>query len=111
MRAYREDDMASSEPQEKDKGGLRSWLVVVGIAVAFLVWGLLVYVWVGDKGVPNWNFGVVEDIPGQSLYSTHQMKRFPSLAPSSVTSSQNATKQHVMEPPEKIQALPRQEGQ
>lgn len=103
--------MTGSEPQEAEIGGLRSWLVVVGIAVAFLIWGLLVFVWVGDKGVPTWNFGVVEDIPGQSLYSTHQMRRFPSLVPSSEIAGQNATKQHVMEPPEKIRMLLRQGGQ
>jgi hypothetical protein len=103
--------MASSKSHQKEQRALRSWLVVVGIAVAFLIWGLLVFVWVGDKGVPTWNFGVVEDIPGQSLYSTHQMRRFPSLVPSSEIAGQNATKQHVMEPPDKIRMLPRQGGQ
>ena len=103
--------MAESELHKKDQSALRSWLVVVGIAVAFLVWGLLVYVSVGDKGVPNWNFGVVEDIPGQSPYSTHQTKKFPNLVPSLETAGQNATRQHVMEPPDKIQTLPRQGGQ
>ena len=102
--------MTGSESKEAEKGALRGWLVVAGIAVAFLVWGLLVYVTVGDKGVPAWNFGVVEDIPGQSLYSTHQMRRFPSLVPSSETAGQNATKQHVMEPPDKVRMLPRQGG-
>ena len=102
--------MAEPESQEKGEGALRSWLVVMGIAVVFLVWGLLVYVWVGDKGVPNWNFGVVEDIPGQSLHSTHQLKRSPSVVPSSETAGQNATRQHVNEPPEKTQALPRPGG-
>jgi hypothetical protein len=103
--------MVKPDSQTKDRGALGSWLAVVGIAIAFLLWGWLVYVMVGDKGVPIWNFGEVEDIPGQSPYSTHQTKQFPSLVPSSETASQNATKQHVMEPPERIQALPRQGGQ
>jgi hypothetical protein len=49
---------------------LRSWLVVVGIAVLFLIWGLWVFISVGDKGPPGWDFGVVEDVPGQSPYAT-----------------------------------------
>ncbi|HAA05215.1 MAG TPA: hypothetical protein DCE18_17870, partial [Syntrophobacteraceae bacterium] len=89
--------MTRAESQDNNDNAMRSWLVLMGIAASFLVWGLLVYVSVGDKGAPNWNFGVVEDIPGQSSYSTHETKRLPSLIPSSETAGQNATRQHVME--------------
>jgi hypothetical protein len=51
---------------------LKSWLIVIGIALLFLCWGLLVFLTVGDKGPPRWDFGVVEDIPGESPYSSER---------------------------------------
>jgi hypothetical protein len=56
----------------EEKTTLRDWLIPIAIAVVFLVWGLLIYFLVGDKGPAPWNFGVVEDIPGQSPYSTER---------------------------------------
>jgi hypothetical protein len=56
--------------EEKTPGS--SWLVPFAIAAIFLIWGLLIFFLVGDKGPPAWDFGVVEDIPGQSPYSTEQ---------------------------------------
>ncbi len=52
------------------KATLRSWIIVVVIAVLFLCWGVFIFIAVGDKGPPSWHFGVVEDIPGQSPYSS-----------------------------------------
>jgi hypothetical protein len=49
-----------------------SWIIVAAIAVLFLCWGLILFFTVGDKGPPPWDFGVVEDIPGQSPYSTER---------------------------------------
>lgn len=65
----------------------KSLIIVAAIAVSFLLWGLLTFFAVGDKGSPPWDFGVVEDIPGQSAYSTH-----PPQAPS-------PKPQHVSEKP------------
>jgi hypothetical protein len=62
-------------PEPKTKGALRSWLIIVAMAFLFLLWGLFIFFAVGDKGPPSWNFGVVEDIPGQSPYSTGQGAR------------------------------------
>jgi hypothetical protein len=52
------------------KSNLRGWLIVVGVALLFLVWGLFIYFAIGDKGPPPWDFNVVKDIPGQSPVST-----------------------------------------
>ena len=52
----------------------RSLIIVVAIAVSFLVWGLFIFFSVGDKGSPPWDFGIVQDIPGESAYSTHSPK-------------------------------------
>jgi hypothetical protein len=46
--------------------------LVFTLAVFFLLWGFLLFYTIGDKGPPSWNFGVVQDIPGESVYSTHQ---------------------------------------
>jgi hypothetical protein len=56
--------------EQKEKAPFRSWLLPIAIAVLFFFWGMLIFFMVGDKGPPGWNFGTVEDIPGQSPYST-----------------------------------------
>jgi hypothetical protein len=55
-----------------ENGGetLRTLLIVVAIAFTFLAWGFFIFFAVGDKGPPGWSFGVVQDIPGESPYST-----------------------------------------
>jgi hypothetical protein len=58
--------------EHEEKANIKDWFVPIAIAVLFLLWGLLVFFMVGNKGQPSWNFGVVEDIPGQSPYSTER---------------------------------------
>jgi|MudIll2142460700_1097286.scaffolds.fasta_scaffold359614_2 hypothetical protein len=58
--------------EQKDNPTIKDWLVPIAIAVLFLVWGLLIFFMVGHKGQPPWDFGVVDDIPGQSPYSTER---------------------------------------
>jgi hypothetical protein len=58
--------------EQKEKSSIKDWLVPIAIAVLFLLWGLLIFFMVGNKGQPPWDFGVVEDIPGQSPYSTER---------------------------------------
>ncbi len=58
--------------ERKENSNLKDWLVPITIAVLFLLWGLLIFFMVGNKGQPPWDFGVVEDIPGQSPYSTER---------------------------------------
>ena len=58
---------------EREEGGnnWKAWLIVCTLAILFLIYGVFMFFFVGDKGPPDWNFGNVEDIPGQSVYSTH----------------------------------------
>ncbi len=62
-------------PEEMERGEVgknwRAWFIVCTLAVLFLIYGVFMYFVVGDKGPPPWDFGTVEDIPGQSAYSTH----------------------------------------
>ncbi len=50
---------------------LQGWVIVCAISVAFVLYGLFALFVVGDKGPPDWDFGAVEDVPGQSPYSTY----------------------------------------
>jgi len=80
---------------EGAKGGerrvsVRGWLIVCGLAILFLIYGLFIFLLVGDKGPPDWDFGAVEDIPGQSVHSTHPVT--PGKMPDPAT-------QHVSERP------------
>ena len=50
--------------------GYGGWAAVSALALAFLLYGLLMFFAIGDKGPPDWDFGTVEDVPGQSVYST-----------------------------------------
>ena len=58
--------------EQKENPTIKDWLVPIVIAVLFLLWGLLIFFMVGNKGQPPWDFGVVDDIPGQSPYSTER---------------------------------------
>jgi len=64
----------SNGNSERERGGgktgFRSWAMVCGLALAFLLYGLFMFIVVGDKGPPGWDFSTVEDIPGKSEYST-----------------------------------------
>jgi hypothetical protein len=93
------------------KDALRDWAVVLGVALAFLLWGLLLYSTVGDKGPPGWDFGVVEDIPGQSPYSTYPAKPLPALMRSREATAEGVSKQHVMGPQDQVGTLPRKGSQ
>jgi len=56
---------------QENKTALRSWIIILAIAILFFCYGLFMFLAVGDKGPPGWDFGVVKDIPGESVYSTH----------------------------------------
>ncbi len=62
-------------PGERDairdrRAVMRGFLIVSLIAALFLGYGIFMYFAIGDKGNPDWDFGSIEDTPGQSVYST-----------------------------------------
>ena len=65
------DAMQNREHPGEEKKGLRGWLIVGTLVFLFLFYGFFMYFAVGDKGPPSWDFGIAEDIPGQSPSSTH----------------------------------------
>jgi len=66
--------MENLTPTGNDKSTIGSLIIVLAIAISFLAWGLFIFFSVGDKGSPPWDFGIVQDIPGESVYSTHPPK-------------------------------------
>ena len=67
-----EEKMEQMTAEQEKKATLRSWMIIIAMTFLFLLWGLFIFFAVGDKGPPSWNFGVVEDVPGQSPYSTER---------------------------------------
>jgi hypothetical protein len=55
---------------DKRQSVVTGWVLVSGLALLFLLYGLFMFVLIGDKGPPEWDFGAIADTPGQSTYST-----------------------------------------
>ena len=84
---------------EEHSGSLRkTWAILAGIAVGFLLWGLFLFFTLGDKGPPDWQYSVIPDVPGQSVYSTQEGE-----APRGILArpgrEEPVEEQHVMGPP------------
>jgi hypothetical protein len=56
--------------ERKDRKSWKLWIMIAGLSLAFLLYGLVMFLAVGDKGPPDWDFGVIEDTPGKSIFST-----------------------------------------
>ena len=56
---------------------LRGWVIVCAIAILFTLYGFLAYFVIGDKGAPDWDYGSLPDVPGQSEYSTYPYRGGP----------------------------------
>lgn len=84
-------------PAEEETGLKKTWAIIGGIAITFLLWGLLIFFVIGDKGPLDWDFSVVPDVPGESAYSTMNPERPHGLAPG--IEANPVEPQHVMGPP------------
>ena len=58
----------SEEEQEQRRTLLlRGWIIVSAIALAFVIYGLFAFFVIGDNQPPDWDFGAVRDVPGESI--------------------------------------------
>ena len=73
--------------KDEERPEMRGWLIILAMAIFFVAWGILAYLVIGEKGPHPWDFGVVEDIPGESAYSTYQ--------PDQISGSYSLEEQHV----------------
>jgi len=63
--------------RQTEDGSLAGWLVLLLLIALILVKGFLTFTAVGDRGQPTWNFGVVQDVPGQSPYAIYPKLPYP----------------------------------
>ena len=52
---------------------LFTWLVIWLLFLLILLQGHFAYHMVGDLGQPHWDYGIVEDVPGQSPYAIYPL--------------------------------------
>jgi hypothetical protein len=83
----------SRDLQQKKESTAKSWIIVLSIAFFFGLWGLFMYYAVGVGRVPSWRYGVVPDLPGQSVYS---VQGFEERAGLTISEGKTIRKQHVM---------------
>lgn len=81
----------------EQRASIKSWLIIVGLSVGVLIWGFLIFFTVGDKGLPPWDYSILPDVPGQSVYSTHSAPEFSGKVPKPIQKDE-VVRQHVMEP-------------
>lgn len=53
---------------------LKTWIIVLLMAVGILTYGLVVYTTIGDRGTPGWSYGSVADVPGESPFSSEPLR-------------------------------------
>lgn len=81
-----------------DKEAFMSYFVILGLGIGFVLWALLLYWTVGDKWPPQWHFGTVESIPGESRYSTSGGMEYLGFGSHPFLENKTIPKQHVGRP-------------
>ena len=49
-----------------------TWIIILMLLLFILGKGLFVYLVVGDKGQPGWDYRPVPDVPGESPYAIYE---------------------------------------
>ncbi len=62
---------AEQDPERVRRAMIRGWIIVSGIALLFVIYGLFAFFVIGDNQPAEWDFGAVKDTPGESVYSTY----------------------------------------
>ncbi len=85
-----------------DEGGnLKSWAIISGLTVAVFLWGFLIFFTVGDKGLPPWDYTILPDVPGKSVYSTEGARNYSGEVPKAGQKAGGMVlQQHVRERPQ-----------
>ena len=63
------------------------------IALFFFLWGLFIFYSVGVGRPPAWRYGIMPDVPGQSVYSVQGAEE---RAGTAMMGGQTIPKQHIM---------------
>ncbi len=81
-----------------DKQLFMSYFVIFGSSIGLFLWFLLLYWTIGTKWPPEWRFGTVESIPGETRYSTSGGAEFPGIGSHPFLQKGLIPKQHVKGP-------------
>lgn len=81
-------------PPENEGSAAMSWVIVLAIAIAFLLWGLFIFFVVGVSWPPPWRYGTIADVPGQSVYSVRGAEKQAGTAP--LEEGEKIRQQHIM---------------
>ena len=49
-----------------------TWIIILIMVMFILIKGLFIYLVVGDKGQPGWDYRPVPDVPGESPYAIYE---------------------------------------
>ena len=52
---------------------INTWSWICFMVGLILLKGFFTFFVVGDNGQPTWNYGAIEDVPGQSPYASYQL--------------------------------------
>jgi hypothetical protein len=52
---------------------LKTWIIIFILLVVILFHGFLSFSVVGDLGQPDWDFGAIKNVPGESSYAVYQL--------------------------------------
>ncbi len=63
------------EPEERS--GRTTWIIISLIVFTILLKGMYAFVLVGDRGMPNWDYRPVVDVPGKSAYAVYESLPYP----------------------------------
>ena len=58
--------------QNTDRSERTTWILILIMVTYIFVKGLFVYLVVGDKGQPGWDYRPVPDVPGESPYAIYE---------------------------------------
>lgn len=99
----------STDPDRQETR--RTLLVAFGLAAGFLLWGLVLFLVIGERGTPAWDFGAVPDVPGLSVYSTVSRRQTTAgpqyyLHEQAVLSPQHVQERPVIQEPKQKEPTP-----
>ncbi|HYA04168.1 MAG TPA: hypothetical protein VEI04_13775 [Syntrophobacteria bacterium] len=63
--------------EEPKQSVVRTWALIVLLAIWFLAYSAFVYFAIGEKGPPNWDLVTVSDTPASSPYAIYQPLPYP----------------------------------
>mgnify|MGYP006287727597 CR=1 FL=1 len=60
------------EPTLPKESTFGIWVVLVLLLALIFGKGLMAFFVIGDLGQPDWNYGIVRDVPGESPYAIYE---------------------------------------